>query len=255
MLTNSVEWFADRVYWEANRSFIWSDRRIEMSGTAVSNIVKLLGMKAGESVLDLACGFGRHSLVFAEHGFDVTAVDLNPDFIEEADANTSKAGKTVRFICADMREFREPESYNNVVLLYNSFGYFKERRDDERVIRNCFDSLLPGGKILISVMGREIVRRNMNSREQRDWWEKDGVVRLEEYTVEEDWSWATIRWTLLEGNDRQTFEYGLRLYSEEEMIHLLSDAGFVNIQIYGSMKGTPYDEKAHHLVATACKSK
>jgi len=61
MTISSNEWFADNSYWETNRSFIWSDRRIAMSETAVDHIAKLLGMSEGESVLDLACGFGRHS--------------------------------------------------------------------------------------------------------------------------------------------------------------------------------------------------
>ena len=253
MTISSNEWFADISYWETNRSFIWSDRRIAMSETAVDHIAKLLGMSEGESVLDLACGFGRHSFEFDKLGLGVTGVDLNPGFIEEAKKKARDTGRSIRFIRADMREFREPESYSYIVILYNSFGYFKDREDDKLVIMNCFESLLPGGRMLIMAMEREIIRRSMISRKQRYWWEKDGVIRLQEYTVEEDWSWATIRWILLEGSDRHTFEYGFRLYSEEEMIQLLSDAGFDDVRSYGSLKGTPYDNEAHHLVAVAHK--
>ena len=64
----------------------------------------------------------------------------------EAKSKARETGESIRFIHADMREFVEPESYNHIVMLYNSFGYFKERKDDERVISNCFNSLLPGGK-------------------------------------------------------------------------------------------------------------
>lgn len=255
MPANSHEWFADESYWEANRSFIWSDRRICMSGFAVSNIVKLLGMREGESVLDLACGFGRYSLEFDKLGFSVTGVDLNPHFIEEANIKARDINSNVQFIRADMREFRKPESYNYVVMLYNSFGYFKEQDDDERVIRNCFESLLPGGKTLISVMGREIIKRNMKSRKSRYWWEKDGMFRLQEYIVNEDWNWVTTKWILLEGNNRRSFEYGVRIYNEAELVQLLTDAGFYDIQIFGSLKGTPYDEEAHHMVTVAHKPK
>lgn len=253
MTVSSNEWFADESYWEANRTFIWTDHQIEKSGFAVSNIVKLLGMREGESILDLACGFGRHSFEFDKLGFSVTGVDLNPNFITEANEKTRNTGRAIRFIQADMREFREPESFNNVVMLYNSFGYFKDRNDDERVIRNCFDSLLPGGKILISVMGQEINKRYMPSGKDRHWWENDEVIRLQECRVDEDTNWITIKWILLKGNARQAFEYGLRLYSETDLVQLLSDAGFHDIQIYGSLSGTPYDEEAYHLVTVACK--
>lgn len=253
MPTNSHEWFADESYWEVNRTFIWTDRRIEMSGFVVGNIAKLLEMRKGESLLDLACGFGRHSFEFDKLGLSVTGIDLNPRFIEEADEKAREIGRDIRFIQADMRKFLKSNSYNYLVILYNSFGYFQEQDDDKRVIRNCFESLLPGGKILISVMGREVIKRNMNSRKQRNWWGKDGNYRLQEYTVNEDWNWATIRWILLKGNNQRSFEYGIRLYSEADLVQLLSDAGFCDIQIFGSLSGTPYDEEAHQLVTVARK--
>lgn len=255
MTSSSNEWFADEAYWEANRTFIWTDRQIEMSGLAAGNVAKLLGMRKGESVLDLACGFGRHSFEFHKLGFPVTGVDLNSRLIEEAKLKVGETGNSIRFIRADMREYTEPYSYNYVVLLYNSFGYFKDRHDDERVIRNCFESLLPGGKMLISVMGRKILRRNMNTRKQRYWWEKDGNYRLEEFTVDEDWSWADIKWVLLKGNNQRTFEYGFRIYSEAELVQSLSVAGFCDIQVFGRLKGTPYDEEAQHLVTVSHKPK
>ncbi len=55
-------WFVDTDYWAANRSFIWSKKRIEMSAKAATDVSKLLNIKPGASVLDLACGFGRYSL-------------------------------------------------------------------------------------------------------------------------------------------------------------------------------------------------
>ena len=253
MTANSHEWFADESYWEMNRSFIWSDRRIEMSGTAVTRIMDLLGMKSGESVLDLACGFGRHSLLFAEHGLDVTGVDLNSAFIEEAKSKAIAARQNIRFVRADMREFKEPNSYGYIVLLYNSFGYFTDQEDDERVLRNSFESLLPGGKMLISVMGREINERLMSSKKDRTWWGEEGNYRLHECVMNEDRSWATIRMIILKGSDQQIFEYGVRLYSEPELVKSLTDAGFEDIQTYGSLSGSRYDDEASGLHAVAAK--
>ncbi len=39
---------------------------------------KALQLKPGTRVLDLCCGQGRHSVLLAKHGFQVTALDLNP---------------------------------------------------------------------------------------------------------------------------------------------------------------------------------
>ncbi len=154
------EWFNDPEYWEANRSFIWSKKRIEMSEAAAEKIAKLLEMKPCESILDMACGFGRHSLAFSKHGYSVSGIDLNPNFIQEASEKAAELGLDVRFLCADMRNFIEPEIFDNIVIMYNSFGYFQDPQDDWKVLDNCLLSLKPGGKLLLSVVSREHIMQN-----------------------------------------------------------------------------------------------
>ena len=84
----SREWFADQEYWEANRGFIWSEQRLEMSAAAAGSIAGLLEMKPGASVL----------------GCRVTGVDINPAFIAEASRKARDENRDARFLCADMRE-------------------------------------------------------------------------------------------------------------------------------------------------------
>lgn len=45
----------------------------------VDFIISKLSLQGNERILDLACGFGRHSLELARRGFDVTGVDITPD--------------------------------------------------------------------------------------------------------------------------------------------------------------------------------
>src|SRR6266852_699978 len=45
----------------------------EHTAAQVDGIVSLLGLDTGARVLDLACGHGRHAILLAKRGFDVTA--------------------------------------------------------------------------------------------------------------------------------------------------------------------------------------
>ncbi len=54
-------------------------------------------VRAGGSVLDLACGRGRHALFFADRGYRVDAVDRDP----EAIAALAESG-AVAALCADI---------------------------------------------------------------------------------------------------------------------------------------------------------
>ena len=47
-------------------------------------VARTLELKPGASVLDLCCGQGRHSVQLAKHGFRVTGLDLNREYLDLA---------------------------------------------------------------------------------------------------------------------------------------------------------------------------
>jgi len=248
------DWFADREYWDSNRSFIWSEKRVRMSGTAAGYISRLLQMKPGDDVLDLACGFGRHSLQLARSGHRVTGVDLDPGLIAEASEKARDMGIEARFLVADMRDFMEPGSFDHIIIMYNSFGYFEDAEDDAEVVSNCHENLRSGGRLLLQATPREFVRAARPSGRSRHWYEeKDGAIRLEETEVDRDWTWNTTRWILIVEGERKEFSYGMRLYSTEEYLQLLSDSGFSSIVPYGDLGGKPYVKGEDRLTIVAVK--
>lgn len=254
MIATDPDWFRDREYWSANRRFIWSDRLVAGSGEVAARIVSLLSLEPGASVLDLACGFGRHSLELAAKGCRVTGVDLNPDLVGEAVASASSRGLDARFICADMRDFVEPEAFDSVICMYNSFGYFADPADDRLVLENCLHSLEPGGSLLLAVTPREVVRRYCPSGSSRNWREDpDGSILLEEATVDEAWAWHSTRWILLRGAERREYGYGMRLYGASELSDLLASVGFTGIRLLDGLAGRPFGDESQVLTIVARK--
>jgi ubiquinone/menaquinone biosynthesis C-methylase UbiE len=79
----------------------------------------------GKRVLDLACGFGRHARIFSRHAW-VVGLDHNHEYLARALA-TMPRRQVGRFsaIRGDMRRLPlRDASFDAVVLLFNSFGYF-----------------------------------------------------------------------------------------------------------------------------------
>lgn len=248
------DWYNDPEYWNANRSFIWSEKRIEMSKAAAAGIAKLLKMEPGDSILDLACGFGRHSLALSQQGYSVTGIDLNAGFIQEASRKAMDMKLDARFLCKDMRDFVEPDGFENIIITYNSFGYFQDPMDDRKVLENCFQSLKPGGKLLLQGVTRECIIGNRSSRHSRYWHEEsDGTIRLEETTANDDWTWNTTRWIILKGSERREYTYGMRIYGTSELSNLFTSVGFRDLQTFGSISGKPYNKEKHHLTLLAQK--
>ena len=63
---------------------------VEDINRQVDFLIKQLHLKGTEKILDLACGFGRHSLEFARRGYDVTGIDITSAYIDYAKEQAKK---------------------------------------------------------------------------------------------------------------------------------------------------------------------
>ena len=202
-------------------------------------------------MLDLCCGPGRHSLELARRGYIVKGVDRTAKYLESARAKAAAEGLTnAEFVSGDMRTYREPMSFDLVLNLFTSFGYFDNQSEDAAVMRNIYSSLRPGGKMVLDVLGKEVLAAKFRPR---DWHEQGSVMFLEERVLSRDWGWIEDRWIRIDGGERTEFTLSHRLYSAAELRTLVLTAGFAEVGAYGSLEGIPYDHRARRLVVVAHK--
>lgn len=244
-------WHQDDTFWEGAAQFIFSRSCCGQVPKDVDCALALLELPPGATVLDLPCGQGRHSLEFTRRGYRVTGADRTACYLAEARRKAEKESLEVEWIEADMRAFRRESTYAAVVNLFTSFGYFQDAADDVRVAEHFFASLKPGGRLLMDLMGKEVLARIFQEREwhQRD----DGTLFLEERKVSQNWNWIDVRWIAVSGTERREYRFAHRLYSAGELVPLLTGVGFGPVTVFGSLKGAPYDDKAQRLVILAQK--
>lgn len=246
-------WFDDDTFWESLDWFLFSQIRTdEITLVEADQMAKLLQPSTGAAVLDLCCGPGRHCLEFARRGFRVTGVDRTARYLDLARTRAADQGLDIEFVQADMRHFKRSEHFDFAVNVFSSFGYFEDRNDDLQVLRNLHESLKPGGKLLMELLGREPLCRDFRAR---DWHHRPNSEEylLEEASIRSGWEWVENRWTVIRGGEHRVFTFGVRLYSGTELARALRVAGFSRTELYGSLEGTPYDNTARRLVAVAIR--
>jgi SAM-dependent methyltransferase len=244
------EWFEHDGLWRAVMPMLFDKARIDNASGEVDDMIALTGLRPGSRVLDLCCGIGRHSIRFAGRGFDVTGVDRTGEYIKIAKDSAKESGVKVRFVNDGMLHFRKDNFYDLVISYFSSFGYFENRDDDLKVLKNIAASLRDEGKFLIDIVGKEIIARNY---QRKNWVEKEGFILLEERVVEKNWTGINTRWTIIKEGKRTDLNIFHRLYSAVELIDILRQGGFSEVKIYGDIKGRPYDADASRLVAVAIK--
>ena len=201
-------------------------------------------------VLDLCCGIGRISTELALMGFAVTGVDITESFLKTAIEDAQVHNLNIEYILEDARKFVRPDYFDTIVNLYISFGYFKDQKDDLKVLRNACESLKPGGTFIIETLGKEIAVKNFVEAE---WYERADFTVLTEYKPLDSWSFLKNRWILLKDDKRVEKIFVQRLYSASELRSMLLEAGFKQIEIMGDWDESPYDQNARMLIAVCGK--
>jgi len=243
-------WHEQDAFWETVAPVLFVQRRWSDAPAEVEQVVYLLGLGSGARILDLCCGMGRHSLELARRGFQVTGVDRTRLYLDRASEQAESEGLKIEFVRSDMRTFCRPDAFDAVVNMFTSFGYFEDPEDDRQVAMNMYRSLKPGGAFLIDMMGKEVLARIFR---ERDWYEEDGVLVLQERKVTKNWSWMENHWVMFKDNHRAELNLSHRIYSAVELASLLTGCGFRHVDAYGDLEGNAYDHLARRLVVVARK--
>ncbi len=246
-----INWFDDDHFWEIFAPMMFTEQRWANAPIEIDRVLTLLsGIYPGSAILDLCCGPGRHSLELKRRGFRVTGVDRTELFLEEARRRAHEEGLAVEFVQDDMRRFTRPAAFHAALSMYTSFGYFPEEADNRKVLENIYQSLKPGGVLLMEMMGKEILARIFL---QNDWQSLEDGYFLEDRKVLNDWSWMENRWIILRNGEKHEYLVSHWIYSARELTTMLKESGFSQVEIYGDLEGAPYNQTAKRLIALARK--
>jgi SAM-dependent methyltransferase len=243
-------WHEKDDFWEKLAPFMFPEEQWEGMQEEVDQILALLNLGEVSEVLDLCCGPGRHSLEFARRGYHVTGVDRTSTYLQQARQSAEREGLKVEFIQEDMRKFMRPLSFNVALLMFTSFGYFEEHDQNLQVLENVWNSLRDGGKILIDVMGKEVLARIF---QPQGWEERDGVFWLQERKISPDWRKIENRWIVTGNEEHYEISFSHWIYSAVELSKMLEEVGFASVDCFGDLMGSEYGNEARRLVCVGQK--
>lgn len=205
-------------------------------------LIEKLGLKGGERILDLACGFGRHSIELARRGFDVTGADITPDYIKYASEQAEKEKLSARFICSDIRELNFENEFDAVLNMADgAVGYLENDEENLKIFKVVSKALKHGGKHFMDIMNADYAETHFPCR----LWDAG-----EKCLTLSDFEWDSSTKTLLYG--QVDYRYGdplpkpemtegnpIRLYSPGEIQSIFSSLGMKVYAGYADISGKP----------------
>ena len=218
----------------------------------VARLIELVGLPAGERLLDVPCGQGRHAHLLAEAGFDVTGLDFSKHLLDIARARGTAIN--LRYVRGDMRALpaKWTGRFAAVLNLFTSFGFFLDPADDVRVVREFARVLRPDGMLIWHGGSRDGVMARFLSR---DWWKSaDGTMIAHERTFDPLSGILTIRshWRGKRASGER--EHRIRLYTASRLAEICQSAGLIVEEAFDGWSRAPLSRRASEMLLVARKS-
>jgi len=214
----------------------------------VAGMRELLGLPWGARVLDVPCGWGRHTRLLAQAGWQTVGADQSLPLLRHARA--PGRGHRLSYAAADLRHLPfAGGSFDAVINVFTSLGLFLDDLEDVAALSEARRVLRPGGVFLLESMHRDDVVAAY--AETDEWSLPDGtrVIVRRRFDPVAGVSHERLSWFRGEARGRKA--HSLRLRTATEIAGLLASAGFREVAYFGDWDGRPFRHDSPHLVAVA----
>lgn len=138
----------------------------QITKTEVDLLLKILGLEKGDTLLDLACGQGRHLIELqSREQYNLFGLDRSRYLIQRAKNVSREKGLSINWKEGDVRKLPyATDTFDFVTNLGNSFGYFETLDDDAKILKEIFRILKPDGTLLMDIADGAYLRANYTPR-------------------------------------------------------------------------------------------
>ncbi|MCE1189439.1 MAG: class I SAM-dependent methyltransferase [Ignavibacteria bacterium] len=236
-------WFGSEDYLS-----VYSHRTSSEAQQLIAFLQETLQPLPGTSVLDLACGAGRHAESFARNGMIVTGVDLSETLLNIARKNASDQQLTISYLQGDYRYLNLNKQFSIVANLFTSFGYSDNDEENFSLFTAAYSHTAKNGWFVFDYLNSSYLRKtlipfsksvkNNIFIEQFRWIEHNCVKK---------------RIVLQRDGALNTYTESVKLYEPDIILAQLRKAGFVPQSIHGDYTGTPFNETESSRLLVLCR--
>ncbi|SFR91323.1 class I SAM-dependent methyltransferase [Anaeromicropila populeti] len=215
---------------------------VEDTVRQVEFLIKIMELTGKEKILDLACGYGRHSLEFARRGFQVVGVDITKDYIMDARESAEKENLSAVFMQGDIREVGYEQEFDVVLNMADgAVGYLENEAENLKIFDIVAKALKPGGKHFMDIVSADYADTHFpcslwdagsnGLTLSKFEWDRESNIML---YGQEDYKYGTIL-------NKPVFSEGCptRLYHRNEIYDIMEQRHMQVVQMFGKFDGTP----------------
>lgn len=241
------------VIYEKGNSFMWTDEHIskqlldihlnpeiDLASRKISTIRKtvkwILDSQKGKSelnILDLGCGPGLYSEIFAQEGHKVTGIDISKNSVDYAQKSAINKGFDIDYINANYLDIElESNKYDLVLLIYADLGVLPPN-DRDVLLKMIHKTLKKGGVFIFDVLNDNSLEQKLTPRNwevvKSGFWKNSPYMALSESFLYKEQKVILYQHLIIDLGDRiKTYRFWTHFFNQEELKRMLEEHGFVN---------------------------
>jgi SAM-dependent methyltransferase len=237
------DWFNSPYY-----HLLYNNRDSEEAASFIDHLLEYLRPTADATMLDVACGRGRHSKYLADKGYTVTGIDLS---IQSINIAKKMENEHLSFFQHDMRLPFRVNYFDFVFNFFTSFGYFETQRENDNALRTLKNALKSGGTLVLDYLNSAYVEAHLVLEETK---EKEHVVFDIQREMTDHKFLKQIDILDESRNQRASYTESVNAYTREDFEEMFTRQGLQITQIFGDYKFNNYDEQtSQRLIIIATK--
>lgn len=229
-----MERIVDRPFYSA---YAWAydlliTRPVSRDCTGIATLFAQRGVAPGARILDAGCGTGGYALELVQRGYVVTGLDLSVPLLMEAQKRTNSGRVALTLVCGDLLALPFAPHYDGILCrgVLNDFLHTPSR---QQVFFSFAQVLRPGGVLIVDVRDWQttVARKRQEPVFEKSVVTSCGTLTFRSVTqldpVQHQLRVAE-RHTLSTGESETvaTYDFAMRCWTQEEVQHHLTQAGF-----------------------------
>ena len=204
-----------------------------LTHSEVDFLESILPLSPAMTILDLACGNGRHLLELARRGYRVEGVELALPVADHVAAQIVREQLNARIWQRDMRDLAGLGPYDLVLVMNSSIGFWSDE-EHQTLLRSIHAILAPHGTLLIQAINPYQINAYM--QQYRRGWHAVGpgyVLRESQFNPHSGCIETAYRYIEPDGGAITHPGERIRLYTYREWLAMLQAAGLRPCAVFG----------------------
>lgn len=211
-----------------------SRKRATIEKTA-KRILETQNKKENLNILDLGCGPGLYTEIFAQNGHQVTGIDISKTSIDYAVKSAKKKDLTIDYRCDSYLDIDfGKEKFDLIVLIYTDLGaLLPEER--EKLLAKIHKALKKGGLFIFDILKDNNLNDKLSPKtwelNNTGFWKDAPYLALSESFLYEQEKVILFQNTIIDdNNDVETYRFWTHFFSQSDMRKILESSQYNSIE-------------------------